>query len=332
MVLTLLLVFFISLASIFVLLKQASNLKLIALPGGHRQHLQPTPLVGGLGICFAILVGVFLLDSSSYQILPSLVVLCALGALDDRYSLHAVVRFIAQGAAAFLMICLTGVKLNTLGFLFSQQELLLGGWATSVTVFACIGVINAVNMSDGLDGLAGSFTLLILLCLCVLGSPDRVLILIACASVSGFLFWNIRIKRLQARVFMGDSGSTMLGLLVAYLMINYSQEKQGLWPVTALWIVALPLIDAVTVMIVRPLRGRSPFSADRIHYHHQLRDAGLSVSQTLLVALALQLALICLGVTLWWANVVGYVQFYCFLGVFFSYMMFLLWKTKPRQA
>lgn len=314
------------------LASQAHRLKFLAMPDKHRHHQIPTPMVGGIAMGFGLLIGCVLIDSSYQVLMPSLLMLCVVGALDDRYGLPSWLRFLVQTIAGYLMIKLTGVELTSLGFLVSDNEFLLGNWSVPLTLFAVIGVINAVNMSDGLDGLAGSMVLLVILSLLTLGSQDKALLLISASTIIGFLVLNIRIGRAHAKVFMGDAGSTMLGLLLAYLLIKASQSSDlvvtvTIDPVTALWLLALPLIDAVGVLMVRPIKGRSPFSADRIHYHHQMLDRGLSVNGTLATALALQLIFIALGIVLAAVNMNQALQFYSFLGLFCAYFFFLLRKS-----
>ena len=322
--------------AVFLLSKFGTALGLLAEPGEHRRHQGVTPMVGGIGIYLGLLLGLLLFDNSFSLLLPSLFLMCGVGALDDRYKLPSWVRFLAQGAAAYLMLLLTSVALVDLGYLFTGDSRILMNtfWSTSMTIFACIGVINAINMSDGLDGLAGSLVFLVLLLLLILGHPSSGLILVSLGATAGFLFWNLRLGRPRAKVFMGDAGSTMLGILVAYLLIQYSQVENGIWPVTALWFLALPLIDAVAVLIVRPLRGRSPFAADRIHYHHQLLDRGLSVNSTLLIAIALQTLFVVLGLVLWRIHLAEHLQLALFLFIFLVYLARLYYfsgKTEKTE-
>jgi UDP-GlcNAc:undecaprenyl-phosphate GlcNAc-1-phosphate transferase len=315
------LVLIVTALAVHLLSKFSGKLGLLAEPGEHRAHQTATPMVGGIAIYLGLLLGMLLIDNSFSSLLPSLFLMCAVGALDDRYNLPSWARFLAQGIAAYLIIALGNVALLDLGYLFSsdQRILLSPLWSTAITVFACIGVINAVNMSDGLDGLAGSLVFLVLLSLLLLGHPSQGLILISLTAIAGFLVWNIRVGRPRAKAFMGDAGSTMLGLLMAYLLIGHSQISNGIWPVTALWLLALPLIDAVAVLIVRPLRGRSPFSADRIHYHHQLLDRGISVNLSLIIALVVQSIFVLIGIALWRISFADHLQLALFLGLFSLY-------------
>jgi UDP-GlcNAc:undecaprenyl-phosphate GlcNAc-1-phosphate transferase len=326
-------VFSLTLIAAYLLSRLAPRLGLLALPGEHRRHQKATPMVGGLAIFLGLFLGLLLDSFSFHLLLPSLFLICLVGALDDRYALPSWSRFIAQGLAAHIMMSLTGETLIDLGAIFSSdsQMLLNHGWSSVMTIFACIGVINAINMSDGLDGLAGSLVLIILIALLIIGHPSQGLIVVVTSSVAAFLCWNLRVGRSQASIFMGDAGSMMLGLLIAYLLIGYSQSGDGILPVTALWLLALPLIDAVAVLIVRPLRGRSPFSADRIHYHHQLLDRGLSVNTTLLIAIALQLIFVVTGIVMWRVEVAEDIQLLLFLLLFSSYAGRLYYFSGKRS-
>ena len=325
-------VFLVTTIAVYGFISLAPAMKLLALPGEHRLHQEPTPMVGGIAIYIGILSGFILVDASFYRLLPCLFLMCLVGVLDDRFSLPSWSRFLVQGAVAYLMIKLTGVQLEGLGLLVSADtELLLGSWATPMTIFATIGVINAVNMSDGMDGLASGMVLLILISLIVLGTPSKALVLITVMALLGFMLWNVRLLGERARAFMGDAGSTMLGLLLAYLLIEVSQAGKGVAPVTALWLMALPLMDAVAVLIVRPLKGNSPFSADRIHYHHLLLGRGLSVNQALVTALVSQAIFIVAGLAMWKTQVPAHWQFTAFLVLFVLYLALLLNSTKAKQ-
>ncbi len=309
-------------ALVYALSKAAPRVGLLAYPGEHRTHQEPTPMVGGIAIYLGILVWVLTLGDPYLGLIPGLTVIVIVGVIDDRFHLPSWLRFIAQGLAAYLVIMFTDTELLSLGKLVSDEPFLLGNWSIPLTIFAVVGVINALNMSDGLDGLAGSLTLLVVVGLILLGGPDRDLAMAMMATVLGFLFWNIRVLRPQARVFMGDAGSTMLGLLLGFLLIRASQTESVVFePVTALWFLVVPLIDAVAVLFLRPLRGMSPFAADQIHYHHLLLAKGLSVNQTLLASLAVHAMFIVAGMLFLHYNVPETVQFYMFLGVFVSYLI-----------
>lgn len=325
----LLLVFFVVLSSAYVLARLASGLHLMASPGEHRKHAEPTPMVGGIAIFIGIVTGLYISGLRDLSLLPSMTLLCFVGVLDDRFKLPSWLRFAAQALATYLMIKLTGVQLVNLGGLFSGTDLLLHQSSIPFTIFATIGVINAVNMSDGLDGLASSLLILVTLTLIFLGFQPASFAWVVVAATAGFLFWNLRVFRRSARVFMGDAGSTLLGLVIAYFLITASQRPNAVFPpVTALWLLALPLIDAVTVLLMRPIRGYSPFAADRTHYHHVLLRQGLSVNQTLSVILLTQSLLIGVGVLMLQFAVPQHIQLATFLAGFVVYFCYLLKITR----
>ena len=326
----LLLVFISTAVSAYVLALLAPKIGLVALPGEHRKHQQATPLVGGVAIFVGILVAYVLVDNSQLGLLPSLALLCLVGVIDDRFKLPSWVRFVAQAMAAYLMIKFTGVQLTSLGSLVSENETLLGSWAGPMTVFAVIGVINAINMSDGLDGLAGSLVILVLLAILSFDSKLQGFVLQVIVAILGFLIWNIRIARDYAKLFMGDAGSTVLGMIMAYCLIYLSQApSSAIQPVTALWLLALPLIDAVAVLLVRPLRGSSPFSADEMHYHHLLRARGFSVNNILALVLIVQTVLIVAGLAMMVGSVKEIYQLCAFLLCFAIYLSILLISKPP---
>jgi len=158
--------------------------------------------------------------------------------------------------------------------------------------------MNAINMADGLDGLAGGFAL----AACINFGAAAMLaghagefaaICIAAGATLGFLLFNARSPwRSRAAVFMGDGGSLLLGLLLGWFAVRLAMaERAALAPITAVWILALPIGDTVTLLVRRALRGRSPFRADRQHLHHILIALGLSPGQTVAVLVLLSFTL-----------------------------------------
>lgn len=236
------------------------------------------------------------------------IVLVVVGVLDDHRDLSARSRFVAQIGAGLLMALWGGVLLADLGYLLSNQLWVLGLLAIPVTVFATVGVINATNMIDGLDGLAASLVLVTIGALMLVAwhgaATTELGILTVLAGVTlGFLVFNLR-RRGPALVFMGDAGSMFLGFVLVWFLVAFTQGSDRLMaPTTALWLFALPLIDTFQVIIKRAAQGRSPFSADRAHCHHVLQDAGLSRRQTLAAMVGLALAAAAAGLAGHWLAV-----------------------------
>jgi len=278
---------------------------LVDLPGGRKVHDHPTPLVGGIAMFVAFAFAILVLDSplSGHRALfAGTLVLVVVGVLDDLHELSARARFGAQILASLIMSLGAGVVLHDLGHLLLAGQLVtLGMLSIPLTVFATVGVINAVNMSDGIDGLAGSLVLVALSALLLIAWPSGQrevigLLLVLVAVVVAFLAFNLRPKG-RALVFMGDAGSMFLGFVLAWFLVRLSQGEARLFdPVTALWIFAMPLIDTVVMMVRRLRLGRSPFAADREHFHHILLAAGFTPKQTL--GLVVLLASGCAGIGL----------------------------------
>jgi UDP-GlcNAc:undecaprenyl-phosphate/decaprenyl-phosphate GlcNAc-1-phosphate transferase len=276
-------------------------------PCHRKQHKTPTPLIGGLAIYLAFLLIPFLVDISirPHQIafISAISLLVGVGLVDDYRNLGVKVRLFAQIAAALIMTEFGDIKIENVGDLFGFGAIHLGVFAVPFTVFAVVGGINAFNMIDGMDGLAGSLTLIAMVSLagvCWLSHHDILFCycLIFSACIVAFLSLNLRIfGRSNAKVFLGDTGSTMFGFTVCWLAIDASQGVNSLVaPSTVLWVIALPLFDSVCIMLRRLMKGKSPFNPDREHLHHIFTVAGYSNNATLLIILAISVTLSIVGI------------------------------------
>lgn len=323
-------------ALIFFFRRYAPGLGLMDMPGGRKQHHDKVPLVGGLamfgGLALAALVAGGLLAVNA-ALLAGLALLALVGFVDDRNGLSAASRFFIQASAALIMVYWGGVQLNNLGNLFGYGDVYLGRWAVPMTVFAVLGVINAMNMIDGADGLAGGLALIALLAflaiLAAAGGLGGTLLLALAAAVAGFLAFNLRTPwRDRAAVFMGDAGSMLLGFALAWYAVDLASVRHSLTPITAVWLLAVPLMDTVSLMIRRMLKGVSPFTPDCEHLHHILQRAGFSHGQTVVVMHGVALLLGGIGLVGWQLGVPEYVMFYGFMAVFALYLYGVLhaWK------
>jgi UDP-GlcNAc:undecaprenyl-phosphate GlcNAc-1-phosphate transferase len=194
------------------------------------------------------------------------------------------VRLIAQGCAALLVVFASGIAIKSLGApLFF--DLHLGLVAIPFTVLFIITLINAFNIIDGIDGLAGGLALLSLAALAIIGVHTDVfaLAVILLAVVAAFLLFNAPFEfNRPVRTFMGDAGSTFLGLSIAAVGIWLSQGPvPRMSPVVGLWLVAVPVFDLFSTIVRRLMSGRSPFAPDHEHLHHVLTENGLSRRSTL---------------------------------------------------
>ena len=317
----------------------ASRIGLVDRPGGRKAHDRPTPLVGGLAVFLTFVLGVLWFGVEPDHWWPLAVagaLLVLVGLIDDLRELSAGHRFLAQIAAAVVIFEYGRCGLTELGMLVDDERIELGSLALPFTVFCVVGVINATNMLDGLDGLAGGLMLTFFGILYLLASQaglvqDSLVLLVICAALAGFLVLNFRFREQRpARIFMGDAGSLFLGLAASWFLMRFTQPPVDLIsPITAVWLFALPLLDTVSIMIRRVMRGRSPFAPDRQHFHHILLLAGFSVRTTVLIMLGLSLLLAGVGLYGEYAGVPQFVMFYLFLGLFALYFWGMLraWKV-----
>ncbi|MEE4375909.1 MAG: MraY family glycosyltransferase [Candidatus Competibacteraceae bacterium] len=308
-------------------------------PDQRKHHQGAVPLIGGVAMFIALATTIPTLASSfepCIGLLAGMLVVVVTGVYDDFHESKASTRFVAQITATLLFVFYDGVALETLGNLLSQGEIKLHFWSIPFTLFCVVGVINAINMSDGLDGLAGGFGIVATLWLIVALSLSSqhmlellelsVLLLLA-ATLSGFLCFNLRYPwHHRATVFMGDAGSMMIGLMLAWFFIRLSQGEQPVFaPISAVWIFALPLMDTVFLMTHRMLNRRSPFEPDRQHLHHLLLRIGFSEASTTAVLLIISVVLGAIGVLGGYWAIPDSVLFYGFIGLFALYSLAMNW-------
>lgn len=320
--------------------RHAQQLGVVDVPGGRKHHHGDIPLVGGLGmfgglVLIALLTDALLARHAAFLAAMSLLVVT--GFIDDRSGLSPKIRFFLQAVAALIMVYGADIRLDSFGDLFGFGDVTLGQWAVPITVFAVLGVINAINMIDGADGLAGGVALIALLAFsafaAVGGYLHLTLLLTLVGAIAGFMFFNLRTPwRSRASVFMGDAGSVPLGFALAWYAVDLAQVRQAFTPITAIWILAIPLMDTTGLMVRRMLKGRSPFSADREHLHHILLRAGFTHGETVGIVYALSLALAAIGLAGWWLGVPEYVMFYGFMALFALYLYGVLhaWKLMKK--
>ncbi len=289
---------FISVTLLPVLMQNAERWHLVDVPNEKRKiHKVSKPRVGGLGIVAAAFL------SATYwlvghEVPPGLVVgavtIVVFGYLDDRHNLRVRWKLFGQILAA-LALLMGGTVIPHVPFLPLDVAL---PWLTwPLTFVFVLGAINAVNLSDGLDGLAGGMALMSLCLIAALGlSGGQYLAPVIATAVGGGLMGFLRYNTHPSQMFMGDTGSQFLGYVIAALAILLVQEP-GLpvSPMLPLLIVGMPVLDTAAVMMLRILKGRSPFLPDSSHLHHQLIDVGLSHHQAVAMLYALQFLLLALA-------------------------------------
>lgn len=307
------------------LLRVAPRLGLLDRPDTRKQHFGDTPMVGGLALYMGVILVLALHHyavARTWALLSGGALVVIAGVVDDRSGLSPKARFLFQTAACGVMVFGAGVWLRDFGQLLWPSTLELGHFGMPITLFCVVGVINAVNMIDGMDGLSASVSLVALAGLAAallvagqsLGSAPELSAL--AGGLCAFLMFNLRLPgRRRARAFLGDAGTLLLGFLMGWLLVERSQgELRVIAPVTALWLVAIPLMDTVFVMIKRRQAGMSMFEADREHLHHAYLRSGRSVTGTLLAMVVLAALLAALGLAMQWSGIPEYVSFLTFMG------------------
>ena len=293
---TLLLATFITISLIPVFRRLAIKLDAVDIPDKRKVHTGPVQKCGGVAMAIGALTPVFLwipADCFVRSILMGAGIVVLLGLVDDFRDLGYKTKFAGQVAAALVVIFWGGVKITSLGMLLPHGVLLPDWIAIPLTLLVIVGVTNAINLSDGLDGLAGGISLLSFLCIGYLAyQGGNTIIAVLSIAVVGATFGFLRFNSYPATLFMGDAGSQFLGFLAVTLSLSLTQGNTPLSPLLPLILLGFPVLDTLTVMLERVAEGRPPFVADRNHLHHKLMRLGLFHTEAVLVIYILQAFLI----------------------------------------
>ena len=330
--------FLLTLAAIFILIPVANKIGLVDKPHGRKQHVGSIPLIGGISIFSGVALTLswfgLPMDTHWYYLLCGGTIVI-LGVFDDFLDLSVKLRLCAQVIIALVMMYGLQLYVGNLGNLIGTGDLKLGYIGIPFTVVAVIAAINAFNMIDGIDGLAGmlsgvSFVSLTLM-MGVGGQLEHaVLPMVLVFAIIPYLLFNLDlVGKGKGKIFMGDAGSMLIGLSVIWLLIVGSQSDSASFrPVTALWVIAIPLMDMVAIMIRRVRKGQSPFMADREHLHHIFLRLGLNSRQSLVVITSLASMLATIGVVGEYLLVPDGVMLLLFLLMFAIYSLSLqyIWR------
>lgn len=300
--LVLCLTIFLSMLLMPVTISLAQKIGAIDIPKCRSSHTTPKPRMGGLAMSSSLLIVclVFLSwDIFIVAFLSGLIVIVVTGIVDDMIEIPPFWKLMGQILAASLFVNLSGIKIEHIGDILGIGDIVLGEAAFAFTVFFLVGTINAFNFSDGLDSLAGGISVI---ASAIFGyfawRIHEAGLLIIAISLIGSIVGFLRYNSYPTRVFMGDSGSMMLGYTLAVMLISLSYFSPQL-PVSALaMVVALPLLDTLLVMTRRIFHKRNPFHSDRTHIHHRLIDLGLSHPAAVMTIYIVMFGLGLLGIAL----------------------------------
>jgi UDP-GlcNAc:undecaprenyl-phosphate GlcNAc-1-phosphate transferase len=291
---------FLTAVSIPPLMQLAHRINLVDLPAARKIHGQPIPLCGGLGVALGATVPVLMwapMDPPLKAGLAGAVLMLALGVIDDARTLHYGWKFLGQAVAVTVAMAggVVAEHLPLCGLDAAPVWLSYG-----VTALFLVAATNAVNLADGLDGLAGGCVMLTLLAIALLAYPANGLaLMIVAAALTGALLGFLRYNTHPAIVFLGDTGSMFLGFLSAVLAILLVETSHtAVSPALPLLLVGLPLLDTAFAFTRRLATGSSPFKPDRSHIHHQLLASGLTQAEAVTVIYVIQGTMVAAAVLL----------------------------------
>ncbi|MDH3649907.1 MAG: undecaprenyl/decaprenyl-phosphate alpha-N-acetylglucosaminyl 1-phosphate transferase [Saprospiraceae bacterium] len=283
----------------------AAKKNLVDQPGGRRLHETPTPSLGGIGIFAGVIFSIvmwtpFNVFGDLQYILCACIIIFLIGAKDDILPMAPWKKVVGEVFAAAILVFKSNVKLTSLYGIFGVYDI-SDYVAIPLSVFAILVIINAFNLIDGINGLSGSISTLIALVLgawfYLTGYVELAVVAFALSgSVIAFLKYNIT----PAKIFMGDTGALLLGIICAILTLKFIELHQTVQPpyqvnavpAVAIGILILPLFDTLRVFTIRILKGRSPLSADRTHIHHLMIDAGFSHMQATSILVGINIVFI----------------------------------------
>lgn len=276
----------------------ATRIGLLDQPDHRKVHKEPIARVGGIAFAIGALVSMGYWAPHNAVVIGaiagSLIIVC-MGSLDDFVDLKVRYKFAGQILAAGVFTIYTHLSWQPFSMLLGLE---LPSWlAMALTIAALVTMTNAMNLSDGLDGLAGGLAFLSFGLVAYLAyQVDDVIVLFLTLSVMGGLLGFLRFNTYPARVFMGDGGSQFLGFALGSAALLLTQaERSPLSPLLVLLFFGLPLLDLVAVATQRLLKGRSPFQPDQEHLHHKLLRVGFSHHQVVLIIYLLQIGLVVLA-------------------------------------
>jgi UDP-GlcNAc:undecaprenyl-phosphate GlcNAc-1-phosphate transferase len=311
---TLLLALFVTISLIPFFTKIAEKTKALDVPDERKVHTIPVPRVGGLAMAIGVFVAMFLWKDESgflkaYIVGSAIVVF--FGIIDDLKGLNYKIKFSSQIAAALVIVLYGGLKVTHLGMLLPDNVLLPGWIAIPFTTVLIVGVTNAVNLADGLDGLAGGICLLSFCCIGYLAFLDEnTIITLISLSLIGAIFGFIRFNTYPASLFMGDTGSQFLGFSLVTVSVALTQGPTALSPVLPILIFGFPVLDTIMVMVHRLVEGHSPFLPDKKHFHHRLIHLGFFHTEAVFIIYIIQAILVTSAFVFRfyseWALLVGY--------------------------
>jgi UDP-GlcNAc:undecaprenyl-phosphate GlcNAc-1-phosphate transferase len=317
----------------------AIRLNLVDKPVGRKMHEGDVPLIGGPVIWLVFTTSIFIFGPGpSWSLAAATAFLVILGMIDDRKPVAARLKLLCHFAAASMIVIGNGSIISDIGifpafFAAADKHFL----HILIAVLSITIAINAFNFIDGIDGLSASMALLALthanLAFNLLygATPTEFAIfnVLFAGALVGFLLFNLQVFN-GRKIFLGDSGSMLIGAMVAVSLIDASQSAVRAGPVLpaslCLWLIAIPLTDLLTIIIRRLSQGRSPMAPDRTHLHHKIMEVGFSARRTLLIMILSSVGAFWIGygVTLQMGELASIIAFFIFIPAYYLAVLYVL--------
>ena len=308
----------------------ARKFSLVDKPNNRSMHKEPIPSLGGIGFVLAGLISLLLFEHKHlfeyYYIYLAILIVWIAGIADDVYNVKPRVKLVFIFIASILLYQ-HGFAIHQLGTYFGYHLVLPALLVFPFTLFAIVGYTNAINLIDGIDGLSASISIAIMLPFLIIGIEHQDALLIDLSGVFisvllAFLLFNWH----PAKIFMGDSGSLVLGFVISILAV---ESFQYIEPISILFFLAVPLLDILTVMIRRKQIHKPIFSADKLHIHHFLVNIKGDVAYVVYLLVGLQIGYVLIGYQIIHANEA--VSLVLFIVLFFLHFNFFDQRISKRK-
>lgn len=314
-----------------IIVKIAHKKNIVDNPNARKLQSTPVPVLGGVAVFFGIIIGLAftsgeLSSASLTPIIAAMMIMLYTGTMDDIIDLTARTRFLFEIGVIALLILTQGLLINDFHGLWGVHEISMIA-AIPLTIFAAVGIINSINLIDGVNGLSSGYCILASV---VFGTffyitnntPMVILATVSIGSLLPFFFHNVFGK--TSKMFIGDGGALVMGLIMSVFVINTLSSDistidgifnpSGLIPFT-LAAMVIPVADTLRVMSSRIIRGTSPFHPDKTHLHHMFICLGFSHAGTTMMILLLNTIVIAAQLIAWHAGCPAEIQLYLVIGL-----------------
>ena len=328
------------------LVRIAHEKNIVDNPDARKLQKQPVPVLGGAAVFLGIIVGIGVTSlhtecSSLMVIITAMIIMLYVGMIDDILGLSSGFRFILEIILVVGLIVYSGLSINNLHGLWGVYELSM--WlAIPLTIFAAVGIINAINLIDGVDGLSSGYCILACGTFCaffhIVGQPDMAILAAAgVGSIIPFFLHNTLGK--TSKMFIGDGGTLTMGITLSTFVVyaltggSYSYNVDSSFSIVAftLAVLSIPVFDTVRVMLSRIMRKTSPFHPDKTHLHHLFIDMRFSHVGTSIFIILLNATIIASQLIAWRLGASIELQLYIViaLGLLFTFGIYLSLRKLP---